>query len=105
MLLSAITYNRAVSNYGKENVREYFRTGSFTSDLGAVAGVDLALVALIMLVEIALVIWALVLAVRCAKNTGGGALRYVIHILLALFFPLIYIIVALITGCGKKGRR
>ena len=60
--------------------------------------VNLAIISIIFIIELLIFIWALSLAIRCGQHSGN----MLIHILLAIFFPYIYIIFALATGCSNR---
>ena len=50
----------------------------------------------IFLIEIALFVWALILAVRCGKRHKD----LFVHLIFAFFFPFFYILYYFISGCG-----
>ena len=58
------------------------------------------IIGLVFLLELVLFIWALVLAVRCGKKHEDLAL----HLIVAFFFPIIYIIYYYLVACGAAGQ-
>ncbi len=50
----------------------------------------------VFLIELALFVWAMILAVRCGKRHKD----LFIHLIFAFFFPFFYILYYFISGCG-----
>jgi len=66
----------------------------------AVTGITLAMVLTIFVIEFLFMIMAIYMAARCGVNHD----QLFLNILAALFFPVIYVIYALISGCYKQGK-
>jgi len=54
---------------------------------------------LLLAVDIALFVWAIILAAKCSRKAGNMA---ILHFLAAAFFPIFYILYAYASGCYKK---
>jgi hypothetical protein len=59
---------------------------------------NMTFVMFVFLVEFALFLWALTLALKCGKTKNERFL----HFILAFFFPIIYILYYYISGCGNE---
>lgn len=51
-----------------------------------------------VLIELVFFIWALYLAFKCGGRRGGTLL----HVLVAFFFPIIYVLYYFLSGCGRS---
>ncbi len=61
------------------------------------SGASLLFLLVVFLLELALFVWALVLAFRCGKKHQD----LFIHVVFAFFFPFFYILYYFISGCGS----
>jgi cytochrome bd-type quinol oxidase subunit 1 len=53
---------------------------------------------MLFLLEIVIAVWAIVMAIRCGKRHGYT----LVHVVLALLFPILYLIYGWVDGCGRK---
>lgn len=78
--------------YNKPQSREYL---DGKEDRVVTPG-EMLFMLMVFLLEVAIMIWALVLAWKCGKSHKD---RF-IHVVFAMFFPVFYILYYFISGCG-----